>query len=183
MGKISGFQHVYCLFCRTGAEHRICERIRKIFLDIYPLAAIQEKHKIVNKHNEIDRRVFLPGYLFLYSKEKVDVDSLLRMDDIYRILGAEKLAYELQNSDRLFAEWLLKNNGLIGVSRITNRNNRITIHSGPMKYFAEKIVKLDKHTKNALVRMDFLGVTRDMWLAFEFDDEETDENREEYNDE
>ena len=31
--------------------------------------------------------------------------------------------------------------------------------------------------------MDFLGTVRDMWLAFEFDDEVTDENSEEYSDE
>ena len=183
MGKISDFQHIYCLFCRTGVECRICEDIRKKFPNVYPLAATQEKHRIVNRHDEIDRRVFLPGYLFLYSKEEIDFDSLLRMDDIYRVLGDEDTAHELQDGDRSFAEWLLRNNGLIGISRITNRNNKITIKSGPMKYFAKKLLKLDKHTKNALVKMDFLGTTRDMWLAFEFDDEATDENREEYNDE
>ncbi len=39
----------------------------------------------------------------------------------------------------------------------------------PHENFAKKLVKLDKHTKNALVRMDFLGTVRDMWLAFEID--------------
>ena len=183
MGKISGFQHIYCLFCRTGAEYRICEDIRKKFPDLYPLAAMQEKHKIVNKHDEIDRRVFLPGYLFLYTKEPFDFETMLRMDDIYKILGEESSAHELQSSDRAFAEWLLRNNGLIGISRIMNQNNKITVKSGPMKYFAKKIVKLDKHTKNALVRMDFLGTARDIWLAFEFDDEVAIDIEEEHGDE
>ena len=55
------------------------------------------------------------------------------MDDICRVQGDEDTAHELQNSDRSFAEWLLRNNGLIGISRITNRNNKISIKSGPMK--------------------------------------------------
>ena len=183
MEKSSDFRHIYCLFCRTGVECRICEDIYKKFPDVYSLVAMKEKHRIINKHDEIDRQVFLPGYLFLYSKDVVDFDSLIRMDDIYRILGNEAGAHELLDSDRSFAEWLLRNDGLIGISRITNRNNRITIKSGPMKYFAKKIVRIDKHTKNALVRMDFLGTQRDMWLAFEFDDEVTDKNREEYSNE
>ena len=102
---------------------------------------------------------------------------------IYIVLGDEETAHELQDSDRSFAEWLLRNNGLIGISRITNRNNKIMIKSGPMKYFAKKLVKLDKHTKNALVKMEFLGTVRDMWLAFEFDDEATEGNREDDRDE
>ena len=149
MGKMNAFPHVYCLFCRTGAEYAICEEIRRRFPGTYPLAATQEKHRIVNGHEEIDRRVFLPGYLFLYANEPLIFDALLRMDDIYRILGDEGSAHEMQGSDRSFAEWLLRNNGLIGISRIINRNNRITIKSGPMKFFAKKLVKLDKHTKSA----------------------------------
>lgn len=178
MSKMDAFPHVYCLFCRTGVEKAICEEIRKRFSGVHPLAATQEKHRIVNGHDEIDRRIFLPGYLFLYADEPIAFDVLLRMEDIYRILGDEGNAHELLGSDRSFAEWLLRNDGLIGISRISNRNGRIAIQSGPMKYFAKKLVKLDKHTKNALVRMDFLGAVREMWLAFEFEDD-TAENREE----
>lgn len=172
-----GFQYAYCIFCRTGVESRLCDEIRKRFGEVYTLAAVQEKHKIINKRYEIDRRAFLPGYLFLYTKDRIDFEALLRMENIYRILGDEASAHELQGSDRSFAEWLYRNDGLIGISRIQTNNGKIRILSGPMKYFAKQLLRLDKHTKNALVRMDFLGTTRDMWLAFEFDDEVTDENR------
>lgn len=172
MGEMNAFPHIYCLFCRTGAEYAICAEICRRFPGVYPLAATQEKHRIVNGHEEIDRRVFLPGYLFLYSVESMTFDALLRMDDVYRILGDEENAHELQGSDRAFAEWLLKNDGVIGISRIANRNGRISIQSGPMKHFAKKLIKLDKHTRNALVRMEFLGTTREVWLAFEFEDED-----------
>lgn len=179
MGRMGDYQHVYCLFCRTGAEHGICEEIRKRFPGVYPLAATQEKHRIVNGHEEIDRRIFLSGYLFLYTNELIAFDSLLRMDDVYRILGDEGNAHELQDGDRAFAEWLLRNDGLIGISRIANRNGRIAMRSGPMKYFSKRLVKLDKHTKNALVRTEFLGTVREMWLAFEFEDEEATETGQE----
>ena len=162
MDKSADFQHIYCLFCRTGAEYRLCEEIRIRFPEIYPLAAAQEKHRIVNKHDEIDRRAFLPGYLFLYADDEIDFASLLRMDDIYKILGDEASAHELQGGDRSFAEWLYRNGGLIGISKIQNRNGKIRILSGPMKYFAKQLVKLDKHTRNALVRMDFYHFFNDV---------------------
>jgi len=94
MAKSDDYRHIYCVFCKTGAEYRLREEISNRFPDIHSLAATQEKHRIVNGQEEIDRRVFLPGYLFLYSGEKIDFDRLLRMDDIYRILGDEAQVYQ-----------------------------------------------------------------------------------------
>ena len=79
MGETNAFPHVYCLFCRTGAEYAICSEIRRRFPGVYPLAATQEKHRIVNGHEELDLRVFLPGYLFLHASELLAFDVLRRM--------------------------------------------------------------------------------------------------------
>jgi len=173
MEKRQGYRYAYCLFCKTGAENRLIEEIGKRMEEIRVLAGVQEKHKFSRGSYEIDRRAFLPGYLFVYAKEPVDFEKLLRMDDIYRILGDDAQAHELQGSDRAFADWFLRNDGRIGISRIRIEGGKVQAISGPMQYFAKKLLKIDKHTKNALVRMDFLGTEREMWLAFEFEDEET----------
>lgn len=165
------YRHAYCIFCRTGAEIRLRDEITKRFGHIRAIAAIQEKHRIIDRRYEIDRRIFLPGYLFLYSDEPVTFEDLLRNEDIFRILGDEQAAHELHGGDRAFADWLLKNDGLIGMSRIRITDGRVHALSGPMQYFARQVVRLNKHTRNALVRMDFLGTVREIWLAFEFDDE------------
>lgn len=183
MGKSDFCRHMYCVFCKTGAEYRLREEIGRRFPNMHPLVATQEKHRIIDGHEEIDRRVFLPGYLFLYAEETIDFDMLLSLDDIYRILGNEAVAYELQGSDRAFAEWLLVNDGMIGMSVLRNKEGKITILSGPMKYFAKSIARIDKHTRNARVRMDFMGTVREMWLAFRFEDEAAIDNREDCTDE
>lgn len=172
MSKKKQLQHAYCLFCRTGAEDRLKDEIEKRFGFIHALSAVQEKHKIIDKRYEIDRRNFLPGYLFLYSEEELDFEMLLRIEDIYKILGDKTNAHELQGSDKAFAQWLWENEGLIGISRIRIREDKLQILSGPMQHFSRKILKLDKHTKNARIRMDFLGKASDIWLAFEFEDDE-----------
>lgn len=178
MSENKNMRHAYCLFCRTGAENRLKDEIVTRFPSIHALIAVQEKHKIVDKRYEVDRRIFLPGYLFLYTEEELDFEMLLRIEDIYRILGDETNAHELQGSDRAFANWLLENNGVIGISRIRIVENKVQILSGPMKHFSKKILKLDKHTKNARIRMDFLGKASDIWLAFEFDNEAATDRRE-----
>jgi hypothetical protein len=164
------FQYIYCLFCRSGTELRLSEAIERRHTHIRALAAIQEKHRYIDRRYEIDRQAFLPGYLFLYSKEEVEFESIQRIGDVYRFLSDSEGISELQGSDRAFAEWLWMNDGIVGISRISLENGDLRIHSGPMQHFAKDIVRLDKHTKNALVRMRFLDEEGDMWLAFEFDD-------------
>jgi len=171
MSKNEMLGHAYCLFCRTGAENRLKDEIETRFPSIRVLSAVQEKHKVIDKRYEVDRKNFLPGYLFLYSEEEMDFEMLLRIEDIYKILGDRINAHELQGSDKAFAKWLWKNDGVIGISRIRIIENKLKILSGPMQYFAKAVIKLDKHTRNARVRMDFLGKKSDIWLAFEFDDE------------
>ena len=164
------FKHIYCLFCRSGAEQRMREAIEQKFRHIHVLFAVQEKHRIINGHQEIDRRIFLPGYLFLYTDEELDFDSFHRIHDIYKILGDEANGCELQRSDRAFARWLWMNKGIIGISLLQNHDGKIEILSGPMKYFAEDIIRINKHTKNALVKMRFMDKESEIWLAFEFKD-------------
>lgn len=165
-----GNRRAYCVFCRTGAEAQLgseietrCERVRA-------LVAMQEKHRTKQGAHEVDRRVFLPGYLFLYADGPLDLESIQRMDNVYRVLGDVDGAVELRGSDLAFARWLWDNEGIIGISRVRFAEDGYEILSGPMQTFAERIVRLDKHTKNALVRMDFLGRTSEMWLAFDFAD-------------
>lgn len=172
MSKKKSMQHAYCLFCRTGAEAGLKEGIERKFDHIHALYAVQEKHKVVDKRYEIDRRNFLPGYLFLYTEEELDFEMLLRIEDVYKILGDEVSAHELQGSDKAFADWLWENDGVIGISKIRIVENKLQILSGPMQHFSRKILKLDKHTRNVRIRMDFLGKTSDIWLAFEFEDTE-----------
>lgn len=174
MEKSRRYRHMYCIFCRTGAEEQLRDELMKRYDGMKAIAAIQEKHRIIDRRCEIERKIFLPGYLFLYSEEPLAFEELLRNEDIFRILGSEETAHELQEGDKAFAEWLLKNDGVIGMSRIRMRDGRIHAMTGPMQYFARQVIRMNKHTRNALVRMDFYGTEREIWLAFEFDDEQDD---------
>lgn len=163
-------RRAYCAFCRTGAESRLGMEIEGRFERVRALAAVQEKHRVKQGTYGVDRRVFLPGYLFIYAEEPLDIDRIRRLEDVYRVLDDGDGVVELRGSDLAFARWLWDNGGVIGISRLRFAPDGCEILSGPMRTFARRIVRLDKHTKNALVRMDFLGKTTEIWLAFEFAD-------------
>ena len=171
MQKSMVFQHIYCLFCRSGSERQLARELEIRFPRISAIAAMQEKHKYINGRYEIDRRSFLPGYLFLYTNEEIDVLSIHRMDKAYKVLGDGHEIAELRGRDRVFAEWIWKNGGEIGISRLRIKEDGFEVVSGPLQHFLKEIVKIDKHTRNALVRMDFLEEQREIWLAFEFEDD------------
>lgn len=164
-----GYNHVYCLFCKTGSEEQAAIAIEKQ-QKVRALVAIQEKHKRINKKNGVDRRVFLPGYLFLYTNEELCSGVTQKLGNVYRILGYGDEIAELSGYDRAFAEWLYINDGIVGISRIRVRDGNLSVSSGPMRFFLNKIIKIDKHTKNALARMSFQNRAVDFWLAFDFDD-------------
>ena len=163
------YNHMYCLFCKTGSEKQAAAEIEKE-QNVRALVAIQEKHKRIGKKYEIDRRIFLPGYLFLYTNEKLSFDTIQKINNVYRILGAQNEICELNGYDRSFAEWLYLNDGIVGISRIRVSNGILSVSSGPMRFFLKKIVRIDKHTKNALTRISFQNREVDLWLAFDFDD-------------
>ena len=64
MQESIGFQHIYCLFCRSGSERQIAWEIETRFPHIRAIAAMQEKHRYIDRHYEIDRRSFLPAISF-----------------------------------------------------------------------------------------------------------------------
>lgn len=172
MPERMGDRCAYCVFCRTGAEAQLGREIEARYERVRALVAMQEKHRTREGIHEVARRVFLPGYLFLYSEEPLELSRIRGMENVYRVLDDIDGAVELRGSDLAFAQWLWDNEGIIGISSVRFAEGGCEILSGPMQTFAERIVRLNKHTKNALVRMDFLGRTSEIWLAFEFADEE-----------
>lgn len=88
------YNHMYCLFCKTGSEKQVAAEIEKQ-QDVRALVAIQEKHRRIGKKYEIDRRVFLPGYLFLYTNEELRFDTIQKISNVYRILGDRNEICEL----------------------------------------------------------------------------------------
>ena len=63
MSKVKDYEHAYCIFCRSGSESRLAERIMQRFENVRAIVGMREKHLISNGQKEIDRRVLLPGYL------------------------------------------------------------------------------------------------------------------------
>lgn len=170
------YENAYCVFCRSGAENRLAQEIEQRFNDVKAIVAVAEKHRLRNGQEEIDRQILLPGY-FLYANERIDTKLYNRLSNLYKVLATDDKIVELQGSDKAFAHWLYIHNGIIGISKLRFENGILKSIKGPMEYFAKKILKIDKHTCNAMVRMDFQGRQTDKWPAFEFADDSHKDSR------
>ena len=54
MSKVMDYEHTYCIFCRSGSESRLAERIMQRFEDVRAIVGMREKHRISNGQKEID---------------------------------------------------------------------------------------------------------------------------------
>jgi hypothetical protein len=139
----------------------------------------------------MDREMpLLPGYVFLYDNESVDVISCcdsnsdcdcndsnninskiscvgnqIRANDMYKMLQYDQGVKELFGDDMQYASWIYNNGGYIKSSRIFECGDEIKVTDGPLQQCMGRIVRLDKHKRRAIVEFDFDGCKRTISLS------------------
>jgi transcriptional antiterminator NusG len=93
---------------------------------------------------------------------------LSRIEQLNRILRYDDNCIELQGDDLAFAEWVLKYDGKIGVSKVMTVGDRIKVYEGPLKDYEGVIKKVNKQRRSALVEVSVGSSTKNIWLAFEW---------------
>jgi transcriptional antiterminator NusG len=158
----------YCIFCKSGQEQIIANKINSIYKDfkaIAPRRILQEK-----RNNKWEKRdlALLPGYVFLFSPEDTAESKLHeRVTDMYKFLEYEDGIRDLCNADYDYAMWIYNNHGSIAPSRILADGAVIRVIDGPLLECQGKIVRLDKHKRRVLVEFDFDGSKRVISLSAE----------------
>ena len=89
----------------------------------------------------------------------------------YRVLKQQLELGKLFGDDYRYSEWVLKQDGLIGVSKAVKVNERVKIVDGPLAEFEGYIVKYSKRNRNCLVEVNFMNQTIRTWLPFEWTDQ------------
>jgi hypothetical protein len=98
----------YCVFCKTGSELSVAEKINiidKSVNAIAPTRVIQEKRGgiWVKKH-----KILLPGYVFLFSNEDLETGLIRNLTDLYKVLSYDRGIRTLIGKDRDYAMWIWK---------------------------------------------------------------------------
>lgn len=161
------YERSYCLFCKTGQEAQVAasieysENVRALFPQRVKTERRGNRWVHVNKP-------LIPGYVFLYAPDAVRFDKIYRMADVYRVLQYTDGERSLQGADRAFADWMLKYNGVIEVSRAMRVGGRVEIVDGPLIGLKSTIRSIDAHKRLAEVEMDIVGRPKKLWLSFDY---------------
>lgn len=164
--------HIYCVYCKSGSEEYVANSLRiKLNVEvIFPTKQIQEKR---NGEWQTKEKPITPGYIFIYSKEKLVFEKDLNITNLYKILQYEDKTKELIGQDYEYALLIYTHNGCLETSKVMTSGSEVRIIDGPLKDLAGKIIKLDKHKKKAWIETVFFNELTTITLGVEFLEELT----------
>ena len=107
--------------------------------------------------------VLYPSYVFVDSVDYYSLLSALREHHLYSYLNLlGKGAEDIKRVSAEELEWI-KRLGEISTAVLTD--NRIHFTTGPLVGCDEAVKKYDRHKRSVMIRTEFLGQMRDVWLA------------------
>ena len=159
--------YVYCLFCEAGKSKYVA-RFAEILYGCRTLAPKQIQHTWSGGQMIDRKRDLLPGYIFLFTEEKIsNPASLTMMQDVIRCLRDSSQRYELGGYDEQFALMLLRKDGVIGKTPVYQQGDRIRIREGVFAGLETRILKVERRASRMLVEIPFAGQAVRTWLEYE----------------
>ena len=159
--------YAYCLFCRTQRCARIAQLleirdngVRRAFS---PKILSRQRKQGLNIDRERD---LLPGYVFLFSDERLmDYETFAGIDGVIRRVGRTESGYELEGTDREFALNLLGSGGKVGALKMINVGETVRLENSLFDGSEGVVTKIDYRKERARVDFRFEGNDCHAWVA------------------
>ena len=160
--------YCYCLFCETAKCASVAAEAEKRMPIVRAIRPQRVQHTRTRDHTADPVHDLLPGYVFLYAKEKITDFSVLRtMNGFLRCLCDHERCYELQDADERFAMMLLEKNGVIGKTRVYQEGDRIRLCEGAFSGVTAEILKVDRRNMRMLIELPFAHTMARTWVEYE----------------
>ncbi len=161
-------QKSFCLFCRTGQEQAIADRINEEYTQLQAIAPTKVLPEKLKGQWRNRPKTLLPGYIFLYTDDEVPHDLRHKTNHTYRLLEYERGVRTLIGPDADYAMWLLRHQGQIQPSRILAIGEHVKVIDGPLMDFQGRIKKMDRHKRRIWVEFDFDSQKRTISIGAEY---------------
>lgn len=161
----------YCLFCLTGKECKLAAELNERYPAALVLPFLRMVHKSENGRRFDEQEVLLKGYVFAYLPSGTDVEQLRARSNSFHVLDRNterETTGALCGEDRIYAEWVLKSGGCLGVSRAIRLDGKVKIIDGPLLRMEGRIKEVSKKNRNCRVQLEIVGKTVNVWLPFEW---------------
>lgn len=158
----------YILYLVTGDETSICNRLNRRYPGAYflTLRRMMHRSKDGKKWNEED--LLIKRYIFVYVEKNVSMRFLSEIGSLLYINDCDDKG-KLVGENFEFANWVLKIDGLLGISKAIMKDGLVKITDGPLHEMEDKIVKYSKRNRNCYVRMNIADILIETWLPFEWE--------------
>ena len=159
--------YAYCLFCITQRCSVIAKlmEIRGAYRAFSPQIIRKQRKKGENIERSFD---LLPGYVFLYSAERLtDYRIFSGIDGVIRRVGRKDNGYELEGPDLDFAMKLLEKDGLVGSMTICRIGDKVTLEDPLFNGCRGSVVRIDYRKERAKVEFEFDNNSCSTWISLE----------------
>ena len=159
--------YAYCLFCRTQRCTRIAQLMEIRGADRAFSPKILSKYRKEGRNMDRERDL-LPGYVFLFSKERiVDYAMFAGIDGVIRRVGRTESGYELEGPDREFAFGLLEKDGKVGALKMVTVGETVRMEDTLFDGSEGVVTKIDYRKERARVDFRFEGNACHTWVAID----------------
>ena len=159
--------YAYCLFCRTQRCTRIAQLMEIRGADRAFSPKILSKYRKEGRNMDRERDL-LPGYVFLFSEERIiDYAMFAGIDGVIRRVGRTESGYELEGPDRDFAFGLLEKDGKVGALKMVAVGETVRLEDTLFDGSEGVITKIDYRKERARVDFTFRGNECHTWVALE----------------
>ena len=161
-----GSMYTYCLYCEAGKCGYVAGALMaKTGCQAIVPKQVQhtwDKGRMINRiHN------LLPGYLFLYSEEPLEISECKRTQGVVRCLRDGEESYELHGTDEEFALFLLDRKGVIGKTQVTESGGILEIGPQSFRGADVRITKVDRRNTRMQIEIRFLTQIIRTWIEYE----------------
>ena len=159
----------YCLQTMGGNEISLAEEVNITHKEALALPFPRITHKSIMGINSTYQKVLLPGYVFLFLPENMN-PSIIRhgMYGFRFLTNMDDGSLALSGGDKVYAEWVFNNGGIIGMSKAIRINKTVKIISGPLFNMVGKIKEYSKKNRNCRIEITLFNRLISMWLPFQW---------------
>ena len=159
--------YAYCLFCVTQRCKVIAQlmEIRGAARAFSPQIVRRQRRQGKNEEVRYD---LLPGYVFVFSEERMmDYRQFFGMDGVIRRVGRQQTGYELEGPDLDFAMKLLEKDGLVGSMRTYKIGDQVMLQDPLFNGCRGRVTRVDNRKQRARVDFVFDRMDCHTWIALD----------------
>jgi transcription antitermination factor NusG len=155
-----------CLFCLTGKELIVANLVENADAQIRARAVRKVVRHTKRGVTTLQDDIVLKGYVFFEAPESINIFTVMPQGESMSVLTDSDGDWRLYGDDESYAKWVLKYDGLFGLSKAYKVGDRICITDGPLKDLEGQITRIDKRNQSGQITVPFAGRQQKIWLGF-----------------